>query len=182
LRVFAVLCVIAGLAAGPAQAQEQRETNTLSGRASASVVQPLRVAAVEDLSFGTVMLQRGQGGEIIISETGSETTYTGALHPICRSGSSCAAHRARFAVSGQNNRDYGIGLPLRLPVTGHTTGTHLSIDRLSAASAASPSLGVAGRTDDAGHDSFSVGGSLQVPAGSKADQYRGDLTVTVFYY
>ena len=182
MKIPAGVIFAVGALPGTAQAQDQTNSRTENGQASATVVQPLRAAAIDDLSFGTFALVQGQGGQITISETGAEPTYSNSLSPACSAGSGCTPHPASFSVSGEGNRSYGVSLPSQLAISGQLTGSQLLIDGFSVSSRTDPTRPMSGVLDDNGQDRFSVGGSLQVPATSRPDRYHSELTVTVFYY
>ncbi len=163
----------AGVAANP-------DSGTTNGRAGASIVQPLRAVPLEVLSFGALSVGVSGDGEVSVSAT-SSATYSGSAAPACGAASDCAPHAARFAVSGQGNRAYRVQLPSRVSARGARTGQLLDVSRLSVRSDNRQAADGRGLLDTDGHDEFSVGGVLSVPAATRPDTFRAELAVSVSY-
>ena len=183
MKAPGVSCLVAAALSVPAHAQDQQPaTSSQSGRATASVVHPLRASATEGLSFGAFVIAPGQSGQITVSDAEGETVYSGSLRPVCQGRNACVPHPAAFAVTGQSDRTYGINLPLQLTITGEFTGSQMRIEALSATSQNDRSQPMSGRLGRNGQDRFSVGGNLRIPENTRPDRYGGEFTVTVFYY
>lgn len=175
----ALVAAIAGLTA-PAGASDRAGADA-SGIAAAAIIQPITVAALEDLSFGTVAIGPAAGGTITVDPHTGSVAYAGAVDGVCTHGD-CPARPAVFGVSGEPGRRYRIGAPTAssaAPVSGH--GPSLPVSDLTVAVASLPGDAPVGLLDAGGRDSFRMGGTLQLPAGTAAGLYRAELSVVVSY-
>lgn len=156
-------------------------TADASGTATATVIQPLRVVAVADMEFGIIIHIPGTGGTVTVSPKTPGAIYTGGTS--CGGADCGASHSARFAVSGEPQRNYSIQLPTSVIATGTAT----------APGAAAPSLTVGALTlratsgsgapslDINGKDQFEVGGTVTVPPDLPPARYRASFSVMVSY-
>jgi hypothetical protein len=175
-RVLAAALVVLALP-GPALAQD----GTATGSASASVIRPLAATAVEDLSFGAITVgATASGGTVAVPPNGGGASYAGSVRQLCSGGGQYQPHPARFAVSGEAGRTYRVTLPAGIVALGQRGGTGLDVTGMVLHSANRGST-TGGQLDAGGEDSFAVGGTLQVPAGTPADLYRAQFPVTVSY-
>lgn len=153
-----------------------------SGVATATVVRPLRAAAVADLDFGTVAVAMGQGGSVVVSPGTAGATYGGSARAACRAGPSCGApHPARFMVEGEGGRDYRIAIPSGATALSDGGGGGLAVEALTVRSSSRPGSGGAGQLDSAGQDQFEVGGTIRIPPGTPPARYRATVEVVVTY-
>lgn len=169
---------------GPGQAAlaQPGQTATAQGQATATVVQALRAVQEEDLAFGAITSSVMASGEVVVDPTGATLLYLGGAQAACPGATaSCDAHPARFAVSGEPDRTYAITLPSEVIASGQRTATSLTVRALVASSTNRPERNGGGALDTYGKDSFTVGGTLSVPAGTQADIFRADLPVMVHY-
>ncbi len=178
-RLLAALVLAGAGVPGNAQAQQNIATGTATGSASASVIQPLAATALEDLSFGAITVG-ASGGTLRVPATGGSAVPGGSVRPLCGNAGQCQPHPARFAVNGEPGRTYSVTLPASLVALGQRHGTGLAVDDLGLVSR-NRGASDGGQLDAAGEDGFAVGGTLQVPAGTPADHYRAQFSVTVTY-
>lgn len=180
MRKMAALLL--ALASWPSLAcQAQGAGASEDGRASATIVEPLRIRFVNDLSFGAVSVGRNAGGEVAISPTASGAAYSGSVGPHCTSGSECLPHPARIAVSGEPGRTYRVQMPASVTARGRDTGQVLNVSALVMASRNRPGADRGGALDQEGSDRIEIGGVLEVPAATHADIFRADLAISVSY-
>lgn len=154
---------------------------TASGRAQAEVVMPIRAVPLSDLSFGSVVIGSTGHGAVELAPDGSPPRYTNTARSLCSGETDCMPHRAFFAVSGEPNRSYRVSLPRQIMAYGVRTGIGLPVVNLDVRSSTAPSPMGAGRLDTAGRDSFFVGGTLEVPSGTRPDVFSAELPVIVTY-
>ena len=174
LAPIPLLAFAAPLAAG--------EASTASGSINVTIVEPIAIQAVDPLQFGILAVSPSQGGEVTVDPGTGATSFTGGVDGACPSGSGCFARPALFAVTGEAGRRYRIDAPTSAVASGGTGGgATLTVSAISVfASSGSPSSS-RGLLDDAGRDSFRVGGTLSVPAGTRPGIYRAELAVVVSY-
>ena len=161
----------------------QAAPSTATGIATAMVIRPLSVAATADMDFGTITHLPGTSGTVTVTPGASGATFSGGAGAVC-AGSDCSgAHAARFAVSGEPQRNYAITLPASVIATGAATDP----------GAVAPPLTVSGLTirtasgtstphlDASGADGFEIGGTITLPANLPPARYRASFAVMVTY-
>ena len=179
-RLLSALLVATAAAvapSGPALAQERAQA---SGTATASVVAPITVRQVEALRFGTVATG-DTGGTLTLSPANGATSVTGSLRSLCPAGSSCTAQAGTFAVRGEAGRSYRISAPGQALAARAGGGGMLTVSEITVATQSVPGTGLRGVLDDAGADSFKVGGTLQVSPGTAAGTYVAEMEMVVSY-
>ena len=152
-----------------------------SGRAEAQVVHPVRAVRRTDLSFGAIVGGGGAEGSVKVPADGSAARYANAAIAQCSGDADCAPHRAVFEVSGEPGRTYRVSVPEQLVANGARTGVGLPVGGIAMRSLNASAATEGGVLDKAGRDSFFVGGTLRVPAGTLPDSFRADLPVIVTY-
>lgn len=181
---FGLCCLAAAVgqfASGAAFAAEP-DAQTTRGQASATVIAPLTVTAVEDLDFGTVSVAAGRGGSVEVIAGGAAPRYLGSAGLPCAAASICAPHPAKFVVSGEPGRRYQVNIPSTVDATGaHANAAHLLVADLHVRSASQAGEEAAGTLDGSGSDGFEIGGTLQIPAGTIPDHYTAKIPVIVTY-
>jgi hypothetical protein len=151
------------------------------GIAQAEVVKPVRVISLADLSFGSIAVSSNAAGTVRVAADGSPAAYERAARPECTGQAQCAPHRASFDVTGEAGRAYSVALPASVTAIGQRTGAPLLVGALEMYSLNAPSLQSRGLLNESGRDTFFVGGVLQLPAGTRPDLFRAELSVTVSY-
>lgn len=134
-----------------------------------------------ELAFGAIVVDRFNGGSVVVFAAGAGTSYTGSVRPACGETSGCSPHPAHFTVTGEPGHGYTITLPITVTATGSRSGQSLEVKDLASSSASRPDQEGSGQLDGAGSDEFFVGGELTVPPGSPADFYSAHLPVLVAY-
>jgi hypothetical protein len=157
--------------------------STATGLATATVIRPLRVIATADMNFGTITHLPGTSGTVTVSPGAAGATFSGGAGAGCAGSDCTTAHAARFAVSGEPQRDYTVQLPASVIATGSTGNpgavlAPLTVGNLTLRTA---SGGAAPRLDAAGTDHFEVGGTITLPADLPPAHYRASFAVMVTY-
>ena len=148
------------------------QVNAASQTASvkATVVKPLTLTKIQDLSLGTVTLKPGNwsGATVGISRTGVLSCANG--NTICTG----SAVPAQFNVTGSNSQTVKVTAPnVTMVNQGDTTKTLiLTVD--APATISLPNSGSKGLD-------FGVGGSITLSSTTANGTYRGTLNVTVNY-
>ena len=143
--------------------------NSATGTANAAVtlITPISITKVTDLEFGTFVASTSPG-TITMTPAGSVSAAGGVTQI---NGGSISA--AAFTVAGEADQTYSITLPGAVSLNGTLEGDALSLDGFTSTPDVSGVIGT-----DA---TISVGGTLTVPANSKADIYTGTFDVVVNY-
>lgn len=158
-----------------------------TGDVSATIVSPILLRELADLDFGTITSSRGAPGSVTIGPEGN-VSYSGGTGAACLGGGSCASpHPSRFAVTGEPNRSYIVTTPASVRAQGSALDgsdaalPDLIIESISVRTHNRPESASSGKLDGNGNDTFNVGGTLRVPAGSAAGHYRATLPLVVTY-
>lgn len=174
------LALAAALLPAPLAAQPGSASTT--GSASAMIIEPITVRALEDLRFGTLAVgASGSGGTIRVDPATGAVTYGGDLRGVCGT-AGCTARPARFGVSGEAGRRYRITAPASataFAVGGN--GASLPVSAITVDAASPPASSDIGTLDESGRDSFRLGGTLAVAPDSQPGIYRAAIAVVVGY-
>lgn len=176
--------VLAGCAALLAVASSAcARPSTATGLATATVIRPLSVSATADMDFGTITHAPGSSGTVTVTPGAAGATFADGAGAGCAGADCAAAHAARFAVSGEPNRNYTIQLPASITAAGTandpgTTAPPLIVGSLTMRST---SGGTVPRLDASGADGFDVGGTITLPADLPPARYRASFAVMVNY-
>ena len=140
------------------------DTDTATGTATATVVAPIELDHDEGaaLSFGSFVA--GDSGTVVVNSDGAGTA-TGVKFV-----NDSATSADSFTVSGDSDRSFTIV----------TSSGSVFNGTLSMAFTTVPSSDL-GTLDATGDGSFTVGGTLTVPAGQTAGDYSGTYNATVAY-
>jgi hypothetical protein len=169
--IFAVIVLIAGFTT---KVNAQATENTAAG---AVLITPITITETSALHFGVMAVLAGTPGTCILSTTGVRTA-TGGVN---LSAQAPTATNAAYTVGGKSSTTYAITLPATITVTESVTSTSMTIGTLLARTASAGANGLTGTLDGTGADSFTVGGTLTVPAGQATGVYAGTFDVTVAY-
>jgi hypothetical protein len=142
---------------------------TQTASVNASVVKPLTITAVQDLSLATVSLPAGawSGAVVGISQNGA---FACSAKVICTG----TAQVARFKVTGTNKMAVRISVPNVTLVNQANTAKTLTLTVDSPSSVTLTSSGEPGIT-------FGVGGSVTLDSTTLSGLYKGTINVTVDY-
>lgn len=163
------------------------QSATATGQAQAMIITPIIAVSLNDLDFGSLTSSRTASGSVTVGSEGG-ATYAGGAAPACPGGGSCGGVApARFRVSGEAGRSYTVSAPTQISANGALIGgggsaPTLAIDELTVhLDSHAGSVTSIGELDSKGEDVISVGGRLNVPAGTPPAHYRATLTVMVTY-
>lgn len=170
LMSIAVIILMTGLAG---KAFAQATENTAAG---AVIITPITISETSALHFGVMAVLAGTPGTCVLSTQGVRTA-TGGVN---LSAQAPAAANAAYDVTGAVSTTYAITLPATITVNDGATHT-MTIGTLLARTASAGSDGLTGTLDGSGNDSFTVGGTLSVPAAQTAGVYSGTFDVTIAY-
>lgn len=165
---LAALALAIATAAGSAIAADTTATT------SATVIAPISIAKVTDLSFGS--FAAGSGAGTVTVSTNNARTSSGVVE---MGGTPTAAE---FNVTGNNGQAFTLSVtPTVLTNTTGAGAETMSFTPISTLTPTAATSGtVAGGTVGAGTKVF-VGGSLAVGANQVAGVYTGSVSVTVNY-
>jgi len=152
-----------------------------TGSATATVVAPITVVAVDDLDFGT-LTSGNTPGSVTLVPLGAAASYGGGVAAICAA--ACAPpHPARFGVRGEPDRSYLVTAPSLLVIAPAGAGGAVArVDAITVAKASRHSPDGRGVLNHQGTDRFEVGGTLHLDAQAAAGHCTAQVPVTVTYY
>lgn len=159
---LAALAAAATIAATPAHAVP------VSGQAptaTARIQKPLSLTRVDDLDFGTILVQ---GSDTISIDHATGTLSCGAPANLTCSG---VTKRAQYRVTGTNNQDVTVTMP-DVSLSNGTDSLTLVLN-----GPATVNLTNSGSTGTV----FNIGGSIAIDEDVSEGTYTGDLAVTVEY-
>jgi hypothetical protein len=141
-----------------------------TGTSSATVMQPLTIAAVGTLAFGKFGV--GAGGSVTVSPSGARTSAG-----IVEMGGATSA--VRFDVAGEIGSTYSILIVPAALTSGANSMTFAPISDLTGANITTGTVSSGALA--AGTQSIFVGGTLTVGAAQAPGVYSGNLVATVLY-
>lgn len=145
-----------------------QDSATEAANASVTLITPISITKTTDLSFGTFVAS-STPGTITMTPAGTVSTAGGVTEI---SGGDVSA--AAFTVAGETGQSFAITLPSTdVVLNSATEGESLTLNTFTSNPTDTGIIGTDG--------TISVGGTLTVPADSKADTYTGTFNVTVNY-
>jgi len=169
--------LVAGLAACLAVASHAApgDTDTASGVATVTLIQPPSVTAIDDLRFGRIM-SLPAAGTVTIAPAGTVTST------IDLTGTPSVRGPARFLVFGERNRHFvtttSLGILIRNANNTPMAVTPLTFNRPTGQG---QGVGQHNRTNQSGFFDLYVGGTLQVSSNQEPGEYSGVFEVTVVF-
>lgn len=151
-----------------------------TGRASATVVEPLHITGQTALQFG-IIESATSGGEVIVTPLKQRLVSGGVVVS-----NDVGFDPAQFNIRGKPNSDYTINLPSTLVF--HKKGTAslpgvtaLTVKDFKSYSETATRETQRGRINNKGQDIVYVGGTLIVPSTVSPGNYSGEVPITVSY-
>ena len=141
-----------------------QNVTTAEAEASATIIAPLTLTKVTDLSFGNVA-SGSDAGTVVLSTAGARTE-SGVVLPSVEG----TVTAAQFTVGGLTAATYEITLPTSITISSGTN--NMTVDTF---------VHDADEILDGGTETFNVGATLKVGADQAAGNYSGDFDVTVDY-
>jgi hypothetical protein len=159
--------------AGAAAAQTSANT-TASG--SLGVVQPISIAKVTDLSFGTVVRPGSGSGTVTVDASTGNRVLTGGVSAI-NGGPFTSITRAAFTVSGEGGYNFTVTIPASFNITrnGNQDPIQVNLTSTTGTGTLSNAFGTTGTA------TVGVGGSVTLSNGTPSGAYTGAFTITVAY-
>jgi len=159
--ILAAIVMIAGFASN-VSAQ-----STASNTAKAVLKIPISITAPTIMDFGVLAASATPGTAVLTY--GSALSKTGGVTIV--SGTPTAGG---YAVTGEGSTSYSISIPTGDVTISDGSGHSMIVNTMVCSKGASSSL-------SSGSDTFTVGGTLNVPANQVAGTYTGTFDVTVNY-
>ena len=153
------------VAAQNVKAQPEAAAN---GTATAKILEPIAISAINDLEFGSIAAGSSVSDVVMTSGGVRSTTGNADLY------TSDAGQQGTFDVTGESNHTYTITLPDNGDVTLTSGGNSMDVKDFESTPAT-------GSLDAAGKQTINVGATLVVGASQAAGSYTGSYTVTVNY-
>ena len=151
------------------------DTSSSEGTATALVVQPPQITAVDALRFGVIMSPAASGTVTVVPDGTFSTTLDLTGTPSTRA-------PARFLVFGERNRRFVTAVsPSMVVLNENNTPMVVSNMTYNRPSGNGQGQGQHNRTNQNGLFNLYVGGTLNVQAGQEAGLYSGEFDVTVVY-
>ena len=177
INVFRKVMVLAGCAAliCAANIGESQAATTATASSTGTVIQPLSIAKVLDLSIGKFMAGASIG--TVVVSTSNAQTVSGGVTTTAALGASAKA--ATFTVTGEPNATYAISYPNTITLTG--AGAPLTLDTFTNAVDVGTVAAGVGTLPASGPQVLSVGATAHVAASQAAGVYSGSFDVMVVY-
>jgi hypothetical protein len=139
------------------------------------IVAGLQLQRVQDLQFGQIV-RSATAGQVVLDPTTANRVASGGV----TIGQNAGNTAARFTATGEPGYVYTMTLPASLTISKSvTSGTAPTMTITNFTS----TLGTSGlgTLDNAGSQSFNVGGTLNIGAMQETGEYSGQFNVTVSY-
>jgi len=141
----------------------------MTGTASATLIQPISIVAINPLRFG-VLAQPTTAGTVRVSTTGAVTTTGGMIGNNAIAQGSSGPQAGTFRVSGEPGRQFFVNLPNAATVT--KTGASMTITLFTVGALTGSPVGTL---------DIAVGGTLSIQAGQAVGTYTGTYQITATY-
>lgn len=166
-----LLLIIAVFSASPVIGQVS--TTLTSIGIDAKVIAPITLENTSStpLDFGTIA-RSSVSGTVTVPTSGNRTS-TGGVGVL----SSSSFSRAPFSVTGENDANFNIALP----VNGTVVLTRVSGSETMPVNTFASSIGTSPTLSSSGTATFEIGATLTVGANQFAGEYTGEFAVTVAY-
>ncbi len=173
MRLTIGLAALAATFAVASPAFAQSATASATGEARGVVLQPLTLAKIKDLDFGTVIASNVAGTVSIDPDTGARTTGGGVIGVPAYPGD-----RGYFGGAGTANQD----VELTLSAPAQLVSTTNVADTIDVLSMVLDQGNLTTRTIDNSTAFFvGVGGSFDIKASQAPGLYRANFTLTADY-
>ena len=169
VRLHSLLAALIVLAAPLPALAAPGGSATLTGAASATVIQPISIVATAPLSFG-VMAQPTAAGTVTVSTAGIVTTGGGMVGNTAIAQGSSGPQAGKFRVSGDPGRQFFVTLPAAATV--NRTGGSMTITLFTVGALTGSPVGTL---------DIAVGGTLAVGAAQPVGTYTGTYQITATY-
>jgi Domain of unknown function (DUF4402) len=173
MRLKIALAALAATAAFASPAAAQVVTSTAQAEARGTILQPLSLSRVQDLDFGTILVDPlGAGGTVTINADDGSRSVTGDVAEVGLNG----GQRAVFNGGGPENDT--VDVVLTQPASGllyNGTNTLAGVLVLDQGGSTTRT------TDLVGAYSVGVGGTFTIAANQPAGLYTADFDVTAVY-
>ena len=161
--------VLAGTLVTPAAAQS---TSTDTANGSVTIVQPLTVTRVSDLSFGRIVKPTAGSGSVVLANTAD--TVSAGSGAVALAGISTT--RARFDIAGEGGQLVTLTVPASVSLANSTNAITVTLSPSLA-----PSYQLSGTLGSSVTDALYVGGSFSLPSTQASGLYTGQFSVTAAY-
>lgn len=141
-----------------------------SANATANIVSPISITAVNNLIFGDIAVSASLAGTVVMSTSGTRTKTGGVLLPV----TGTAFNAASFTVSGVADATYAITLPASTTISAGGPNS-MTVNTFTSNPSSTGTLSAGGT------QTLSVGATLNVAAGQAQGTYTGTFSVTVAY-
>jgi hypothetical protein len=143
------------------------------GTASASIITPISLTKVTDMSFGNIAVNATNGGTVILVPAGTRTATGGVTLPTIAGGTVTAAS---FTVNGQGNNTYTITLPVSNTIRIGAAGATMIVNAFTSTPSGIGTL-------SGGTQTLNIGATLNVIGGQAPGDYVSiaPFSVTVNY-
>jgi hypothetical protein len=169
-QILPRLAVLAMLLFAPTLAQAAPgNTRSVSGTATAAIIQPIAIVATASLRFG-VIVSPSTAGTLTVSTTGAVSTTGGVTGSNAINQGALGPRAGTFRVSGEPGRTFVVILPPAATVSAAGQSMNISLFTVGALTGSA-----AGTLD------IAVGGTLAVGANQTPGAYSGTYQITAIY-
>jgi hypothetical protein len=172
MRIYVSLAALAATLVAATPAVAQQATATATAKAKGVVVQPLTLAKVQDLDFGTVVSSNAAGAVTIDPDSGARSTVGGVTGVPSYPG-------GRGLFQGNGTAGNNVQLTLNGPAV--LISTTNPLDTVTASNWLLDSGGAARTIGSTGLFNVGVGATFGIGANQPAALYQADFTLTAVY-
>lgn len=177
IMLFAAITMIAGFST---RVNAQTNTSAMeTTNVGAQLTVPMTISEDAPLHFGTIALTSAAGGTVVLPSNSTTRVFAGGCEA---SAVNPQPTNAAYSVTGTRNETYSLTLPTDVLVsTSVGTTAQMHITNWTARFLGAGADAVTSKLSDAGTDSFTVGGRLNIAADQIGGIYSGSYDVSVDY-
>lgn len=178
-RTLLIILTIVMIASFSSKVMAQTSATVSNTAAGVKLIVPMTLIQDAPLHFGTINVLLGAGGTCTLPSNSTTRTFSAGL---AASTVAPVATNAAYHVTGTMNATYALTLPSTVTVTETVGATAtMNITLLKARFNGAGSDAVVSTLSGTGTDSFTLGGTLTVPAAQIGGIYAGTFSVSVDY-
>ena len=178
-KTLIILAAIVIIAAIKTTLVAQTSSTVAATPAGAKLIVPMVLSQTSALHFGTINVLLGAGGTCRLPSNSTTRVFSAGL---AASTVAPTATNAAYNVTGTMNVTYALTLPSTITVTETVGGVEtMTIGTLKARFNGAGADATTSTLSASGTDSFTLGGTLTVPAAQVAGVYAGTFAVSVDY-
>ena len=166
------LKLVAGMMLGGMAAPALAQTASANANGTTKIIQPIAIAKLTDLAFGTVVRPSTGTNSVVINQTTGARTQTGTGNGALITSTTS---RATFTVTGEGASTFAISIPGTVVMSNGAQNITVTLVASAATGTISSTIG------NTGTATIGVGGSFPTAATTASGNYTGTFATTVTY-